>query len=195
MNAIIRNPSPELDRLLFGAYLSGFVDGEGSFMLRAKERIKKTTGAGYLSCRATFAITLRLDDLSILQDICKFLKCGNIECRQRKEGCRSKPVGIYSVRNLEDLVCKIVPFFELHHLRAKKARDFEIWKQGVALLYEIKNRTRRKRTDTKWMEVDKLKFWEFVGGLKKVREYIGPIEGLVIKRTKTKSIRKGWGVF
>ena len=111
-------------------YIVGFVDGEGMF------RLCKPTGrlAGF----AEFAIKLRDDDSSILHSIKDFLGCGRVEYYPASK--KGNPSCRYVVSGLDALVDVIIPFFENTRLRAKKARDFEIWKDGVHLIHVISNR-------------------------------------------------------
>ena len=119
----------------FGDYLAGFVDGEGCFCL--DKPVEDRPGG------ACFAIKLRRDDRDILEQIRNFLNCGVI--RYGKPRGNGSPQACFTAKDTTELLFKIVPCFEKHRLRAKKARDFEIWKQGLVLLYRVKSRKRRVR--------------------------------------------------
>ena len=112
----------------FGHWLSGLTDGEGCFSLRWAGDI--TDGP----C-AEFAINLRADDVDILYIIQSYLGCGNIGNLKQTRG--SNPCVSYRVRKAGDLAEIIVPHFEKFPLRAKKRHDFEIWKEGVNLIWSV----------------------------------------------------------
>lgn len=165
-------PFPMDEREAFGHYISGFVDGEGTFGLRLQQ-----------SPKARFVIALRADDHGIIKDIHAYFGCGVIRSRFRCNKS-SKPQMEYVVNRAEDLMLTIVSHFERYCLRAKKARDFAIWKQGVSLIWEVYNRKRRvlpgpggagvRGTCPKWAPEDWAKFRELSVALKSQREYRQP---------------------
>lgn len=121
----------EQERDAFGYWLSGFVDGEGCFML-VDYYIGKT-----LAINSRFVITLRKDDLPILKKIRDFFGRGTIRCNLR---VRSKPQAVFHIQDAIDLKQAVIPVFDRYHLRAKKSRDFTIWRRAVELLAEIRSR-------------------------------------------------------
>jgi hypothetical protein len=108
----------------FWNWFAGFVDGEGCFGI-AHRRTCYTP---------TFALCLRADDRAILEEIqlrlgvCRFYtytpwrvdlgrRCARVELRAtNKAAC-----------------VRLVEIFDEHPLRAKKAQDFEIWREAVLL--------------------------------------------------------------
>lgn len=117
----------DIDRDHFGHYLSGFVDGEGHFALTVSNS-KKTPAA-------CFVIGLRADDLPILRLIQSYFGCGRITLKP-DDGKRRDQYFLQISRN-GDHVASIVPHFLAFPLRAKKRRDFEIWREGVALVQQV----------------------------------------------------------
>jgi len=123
------------DDILPGDYIAGFVDGEGCFSLKFRRDIRherKNTPV-YFYWDIEFAILLREDDSSILTKIRNTLECGRIS--HAKRGFVR-----YAVNDILDLSNKIVPFFERHTLRAKKAKDFALWKKQLKYFFEISGR-------------------------------------------------------
>jgi hypothetical protein len=122
-----------------GHYIAGFVDGEGCFHIESSTRRNNR-----VYFRAKFIVSVRDDDVGILHEIQKTLGCG-IVSRSKKEQKRrgfANPMCRFSVMNVEDLNKKIVPFFQKYFLRAKKSRDFSIWRKAVALLYKVKGKSK-----------------------------------------------------
>lgn len=142
-------PFPEdIDRRDFGNYLSGLTDGEGCFLLRIGTQPQYSRKArkwyNLRKVMAAFTISLRVDDGSIIRLIRAFLRCGGVcvgsrRCRGSRSGPDSPQV-ILRVCRVEDLVKKIIPQFLACPLRAKKARDFHIWCQGVRIIDEVYHR-------------------------------------------------------
>lgn len=114
-----------------GDYIAGFVDGEGCFALKFRRdvRYERKNKPTYFYWDIEFAVGLRGDDWPILERIKKTLSCGTLIMDKRG-------MAQYSVNNLEDLLFKIVPFFEEHRLQAKKRFDFKLWKRALILLYK-----------------------------------------------------------
>ena len=135
INSLIQNP------LRFGDYLAGLIDGEGYFSLLTFQH------KGTIKMRAGLYIGLRKDDLPLLEKIQKFLGCGYIwtDKRENKKynSPNAKPMARLIIVDLNDLINKIVPFLDLHPLLGKKAKDFNIWKDGVKLLHDIRSRPRK----------------------------------------------------
>lgn len=119
--------------ILPGDYIAGFVDGEGCFALKFRRDVRhdRKNSPIYFYWDIEFAIMLRSDDKKILEDICETLNCGRISISKRG-------TARYAVNDLDDLLYKIVPFFERHQLRAKKRNDFNLWREALSILYKNK---------------------------------------------------------
>lgn len=139
-NSIQAFPS-HIDRVSFGHWLSGFVDGEGCFKLNGR-RYSDT-----MKPFCQFAIALRSDDISVLQNIQSFWQCGRLHFsgNTRCKIPNAKPTACLSVIKMSDLAEIVVPHFESFPLRAKKAGDFLIWKEAIALCFAV---TKQKQTYT-----------------------------------------------
>ena len=155
----------------FGNWLAGFTAGEGMFEFL----IRKTYGSKY-KFRPRYAICLRNDDSPILFEIAKALGCGYVRPNERKGG-KSKPQAVYLCDDIESLYEVIVPLFERYALRAKKARDFAIWKEAIRLMFRI---TRRRKINTRWgwfpryTKDEKAQLSRYAQLLKDVRAYQAP---------------------
>lgn len=116
--------------ILPGDYIAGFVDGEGCFYLtyRSETKTNRATSPKYYRWISYFAINLRKDDMDILEKIHDTLDYGKISIS--KDGMAN-----YYIQNIDDLYNKVMPFFKVHSLRAKKKKDFELWCQALQVLF------------------------------------------------------------
>jgi len=105
----------------FGYWLSGFIDAEGCF------RVHKVRKGTYYGC--TFSLKLRDDDGTILQAIQKQTKIGSLKLDTFRTG-NSKPCMVWSVSSMGDCQ-RLVQFLDQFPLRAKKSKDYAIWKEAV----------------------------------------------------------------
>lgn len=148
---------PQAEREAFGHWLSGFTDGEGCFYLRLTHE-----GRGYVR----FEIRLRRDDAPILEDIHRYLGVGHL--------CNTADGGFFQaafrVHKLSDFVDVLVPHFDRFPLRAKKARDYAIWREAVILWQGIASRPRSK-TEKRWTEADAAEFSRLTLALRAGRTY------------------------
>ncbi len=177
----------DIDRNAFGNYLSGFTDGEGCFMLAFHESSRLCrSGNTYtrLHFDARFTILLRLDDLAILETIQSYFGCGKIFHHLHRPA--SSPQANFEVRKPKDLFLSVIPHFDQYPLRAKKARDYVIWRRGVELAYRVWQKPSRARKGpgkskgwhTRWTDEEKNEFFGLVAALKEQRKFSSPIVAL-----------------
>lgn len=173
------------ERRNFANWLVGFTDGEGCFFMRITKYDRR--GSIRPECSARFSIELRADDGAILQQIKEFFGCGLVRTRPKRRGVREiNPQSSFSVSRTCDLFNCIVPFFETNKLRAKKSRDFEIWKEGIEILHMVSLRLRKGRTGRKWAAEDFDKFESLCNELESIRKYDGPQPVPVVKKNNKK---------
>ena len=103
-----------------GSYIAGFVDGEGSFHVAFQKRPDLKFGWQAIP---EFHISQNYPSQSVLEDIQRVLQCGRIRANDAP-GKQDKTL-VYVVRDREDLVQKIIPFFQRFQLRTEKRKDFE----------------------------------------------------------------------
>ena len=117
----------DLDRDGFGHYIAGFIDGEGSFVIT-------TCGpsSGAANCR--LQIKLRDDDAAILYEIQKRTGLGRIYAEpvsgRKRDTSNWHPQVFWKVHSKQDCA-RAVLLLERFPLRAKKRRDFDIWRLAV----------------------------------------------------------------
>lgn len=106
-----------------GWYLSGFVDGEGSFnvVFRCREDYKQPW-------KISLCFNISQKDKVILALVKRHLGCGTL---------RGRPDGVwyFEVNNIEAIVEKVIPFFDrFGFLSAKKKRDYSKFKAIARLI-------------------------------------------------------------
>lgn len=140
----------------FGHWLSGFIDGEGSFVI-AESR-------GQFRC--VFSLTLRDDDHDMLVECEKQTGIGSVSRRDRSYGKGpDRPQSVWVVTNVRDCLA-LVRLLDRFPLRAKKRRDYEIWRQAVI-------HWRYRPVGSRWHHnVDWTTFADFKRDLEAVRRYV-----------------------
>lgn len=121
-----------IDAKTFDAYwcswFSGFTDGEGCFMI-----ILRKNGTAPNIC---FRIQLRADDKSILKEIHHTLGIGRTKDHKRKIIRPNwNPAYIFEINKINDIVNVLIPIFDAYPLRAKKLRDYKIWREAAFIVY------------------------------------------------------------
>ncbi len=116
----------------FGHWFAGFTDGEGCFTITAKYNLPRRHFPSY---GLSFHIGLRRDDLPILEEIRTRINVGRIKVsHQNKE--QNPQARLIVTRKRECF--RLIDIFDLFPLRAKKARDFSIWKEAGMIWSKIK---------------------------------------------------------
>lgn len=117
-------------------YITGLTDGEGCFYIGIrlpKGRFKT------VRIEPHFYIKLRGDNLPLLEEVQKTLKCGAIYYQSEKRINHSACYR-YEVNNIKDLKEILVPFFEKFPLLGVKQKDFLIFKEVVSLVFQNKHK-------------------------------------------------------
>ena len=113
-----------------GNYISGFVDGEGSFHVSLRQRSDHT-----MQWQAVLCFNVAQKDPTNLFIIKKHLGCGTI--RKRKDG-----VHVFEVANPLSIAQKVIPFFEAFpFLSAKSKQNFLLFRRIAALMMQKKHLT------------------------------------------------------
>ena len=98
------------------SYISGFVDGEGCFCVSFQPSKRHRHG---WEVRPSFSVSQNADRASLLYTIQEAWRCGHI----RPD--RSDKTLKFEVRNIRDLVEKVIPHFRTHPLLSAKQADVE----------------------------------------------------------------------
>jgi hypothetical protein len=125
---LIRNLST-LESKLDPSYVTGFTDGEGSFILTIIKDKKYKTG-WRVACR--FVISLHKKDLILLNKIKDFFNTGNVF----NMGIDASQYRVESLKGLEN----IINHFDKYPLKTKKQIDYNLFKLAYNLI-KNKNHT------------------------------------------------------
>ena len=106
-------------------WLSGFVDGEGSF------GIERDTGEGRRAWSFSLAIVLRQDDVNILDTLAKAIG-GQYYRVIRQNG---RPQVSWRVKKQSEIK-RLITYFDNYPLYAKKWRDYVLWRDAALLYFQ-----------------------------------------------------------
>jgi hypothetical protein len=114
------------------SYVTGFTDGEGSFLVSFSKRDKMSVG---IEVRPAFTVSQHERSKDILSDLQRFFRCGTVRFNKRDRTWK------YEVRSLSDLVAKIIPHFNRYPLKTLKGKDFLLFKKVCRLMEQRKHLT------------------------------------------------------
>jgi hypothetical protein len=120
------------ERLKVASWISGFTDGEGSFVISV---INNPTTRFGKQIFPEFVITQGAKSLSALETIQKFFDCGTIVLNKRYDNHREH-LYRYCVRSISELQEIIIPFFDQFPLKTYKQNDFILFKEVVGMMSE-----------------------------------------------------------
>ena len=119
-----------------GCYISGYVDGEGSFHVA----IQKVPHVRFrYQLLPEFHVSQSKDRPVVLELIHKLWDCGYI-----KDNFRGKDNNlVFVVRNRKDLLSKVIPFFREFPMLSSKQKDFEKFASIVEAMEKGRHLERR----------------------------------------------------
>lgn len=120
------------ERLAFIGWVVGFVDGEGCFTISFFRHPKSRLRLKW-QVFPEFVITQGSKSKSALLRAQKIFGCGSLYLNKRYDN-HHEHLMKYVVRNREDLLSKIIPFFEKYPLQTAKKRDFRIFARIVRMM-------------------------------------------------------------
>jgi hypothetical protein len=121
----------------FEQWVVGFVDGEGCFS--APIYRNPTYRIGW-QVQPAFAVVQGERSVHVLYELKKFFGCGGIFINRRHDNHREH-LYRFDVRRFDDLVNRIVPFFERNPLRTAKADEFSKFAMIVRMMERGFHRT------------------------------------------------------
>ena len=116
-------------QLVNDSYITGFVDGEGSFHIAFQRRPDLKFGWQTIP---EFHISQNFTSRNVLEAIKNYFDCGHVK-NNDAAGKRDKTM-VYVVRDRQDLLNKIIPFFERNLLHTEKRNDFQAFREVVLML-------------------------------------------------------------
>ena len=104
--------------------VTGFIDGEGCFTMfvRKDKQVREHQVTTYFRWETRLAITLRGDDIKMLELIKGYFGCGYITLTYPPKALRLGQA-FYYVCNVYELTEKIIAHFEQYPLQSKKKND------------------------------------------------------------------------
>jgi LAGLIDADG DNA endonuclease family protein len=105
-------------------WVVGFVDGEGCFFVGINPHPEMTSGFQVLP---EFTVVQHRRDIQLLYALKSFFGCGVVRVNHAERMA-------YRVRGWDHLSHKIVPFFEVHKLKSKKAIDLIKFRRVLQLI-------------------------------------------------------------
>ena len=120
-------------REYLSAYISGYVDGEGCFMVSISPRATLLVG---WEIRPSMSVSQNGDRAEVLHLLQSFFGCGSL----RPD--RSDKTVKWETRRLDDLVGRVVPHFERYPLLSGKQGDFERLAAVCRLMRDGQHRNR-----------------------------------------------------
>ena len=130
------NQQGRLQHRLAPWYVSGFVDGEGSFHVALYADPRMKTGRKVIP---EFHVSQRETSRRVLDALVNFFGCGYVKANHRKNP--RDVTHVYVVRDRDDLLKKIIPFFRRYPLHTEKANDFNIFAGIVQRMTKGEHRT------------------------------------------------------
>lgn len=111
-------------------YVSGFIDGEGSFSVSIGKH--KTLSRG-IEVRPEFEIELRADDREILERVLVTIGTGKIyDCSYERYGWY--PHVKYKITSTKEMETFLFPFLDRYQLQAKKAKTYGYFREIVMMV-------------------------------------------------------------
>lgn len=116
-------------------YITGFVDGEGTFHIAIYKDSRMKHGIKIIP---EFHVSQRVSSKHVLQELITSFGCGYLKANH----ANSKDVTwVYVVRNRHDLMVRIIPFFKRNKLQTEKRHDFEVFARIVEMMHNGAHRT------------------------------------------------------
>jgi hypothetical protein len=117
---VVEVTAPDNQQERLDDYLAGYVDGEGSFHVAIQRNPSTRFGWQLVP---EFHVSQNPERASILELLRARLGCGRVR-PNAKAGGRDRSL-VYVVRNRDDLLTKVIPFFRAHPILSEKRLEFE----------------------------------------------------------------------
>ena len=108
------------------SYVTGFVDGEGCFLISFSLRRKMKLG---IEVRPSFSVSQHKRSQDIIFFLQRFFRCGGVRFSKRDQNYK------FEVRNVEELMKIIILHFKKYPLMTSKKDEFDRFAQICGLIY------------------------------------------------------------
>ena len=112
-------------------WIVGFVDGEGCFHIGINKNQTMKLGVQVLP---EFTVVQHQVDVQVLHALKNYFGCGVVRKNHGTRLC-------YRVRGQDNLLHKILPFFEKHQLKTRKRVDFAKFRKVILLIQKEEHLT------------------------------------------------------
>ncbi len=126
-------------------WIVGFVDGEGSF---SYSKIRNTQMSMGYQIQGEFTVVQHVRDIQLLYKLKQHFGCGSVAVNH---GDRYH----FRVKNLDDLINVIIPFFEKNELQTNKKFQLPVFKE-ICLRLKAKKHLTQEGFDETLILVDRL---------------------------------------
>jgi hypothetical protein len=109
-------------------WLTGFIDGEGCFIINIQNCISSVDGRIYNKVWLTFFITQHFRDVLLMESLIKYLDYGQVV---RKS---SMTVVNFKVGKFDNITTKVIPFLQKYPLQSVKQKDYQDWVEASILI-------------------------------------------------------------
>ena len=106
-------------------FITGFVDGEGSFMVSILKNPKVRSG---WQIQSVFQIALHKKDIELLKLIQAYFEGIGKIAKHEKDSYS------YRVHSLEEILDKLLPNFDKHPLVTQKLADYLLWREIILMM-------------------------------------------------------------
>ena len=137
-------------------WVTGFVEKSGCFSISFAKRQRCKFG---VEIRPSFSISHHYSNLVILNKLHDFFGCGGIRYSKRDRTYK------YEVRNLDNLVTKIRPHFQLYPLQTSKQEDFNTF---VFICLKLKRNLHKQQSQC--IEIIEIAYSMNLSGVRKYRK-------------------------
>lgn len=129
---VIPETRPDVPKATFNSntpdikyWMAGFVSGEGCFIIKVSK--SKTHKLG-VSVALNFLVVQNIRDAFLLESFSQVFGCGSLSIKEKTA------IGTFAVSNFNNIVDKIIPFFEEYPILGVKAKDFKDFKEASVLI-------------------------------------------------------------
>lgn len=118
-------------------YISGFVDGEGSFHIAVQ---RNPTVKLIWQVIPEFHVSQHRNSKEVLDLIRETFGCGYV--KPNHSNSSRDATWVYVVRNRNELTEKVIPFFQTYPLRTAKRNDFKKFAEVVQMMNQQRHKSR-----------------------------------------------------